>query len=109
MDNNLNSPVTDCDNSGKGRSHPTTEQSHLFDFDSSSNFPTIPEPLTTSEQEPGLTPNPFYSRSCRRGYSLYNDPFNPFKLQEQHGDNSRTEISKAYRLQRIPKGASKCL
>lgn len=98
MYDNHNSPVTNCDSSGKGRSHLTTEQSHLFGFDSSSNFPTISEPLTTSAQGPGFTLNPFYSCRCRRGYTLSTDPHNNFKRQIEPTDYSRKDIARSYRV-----------
>ena len=100
MFSNSSSPATNCDSSGNVRFHLNTEQSHLFDFDSSSNFPTIPEPLTTSAQGPGFTLNPFYSCRCKRGYSLSSDPFNIWKKQEEPEDYSRKEIARAYRLGR---------
>lgn len=89
-------------NSGDIRSHPTAgQQSHLFDFLGSLSFSTIPETLITSTKGLNFLPNPDYKCNCKRGYSLYNDPFNDWKLQGQTEDYGRKEIEKTYRL---PKG-----
>lgn len=85
--------------SGEIRSHPTTsKQSHLFDYDNSPNFLTIPETQVTLTDEMNCTLNPFYTCGCRRGYGPTNDPFNVWKLQEEVNHYSKGDIKRAYRL-----------
>lgn len=75
------------------------KQVHLNDFDSSLNFESLPETLTTTTQNTVFHyRNPSYSCRCRRGYTLTSDVFNVWKLQETPDDNSRGDIFKSYRL-----------
>lgn len=76
----------------------TTQQVHLSNFDNSTDFETIPETLLTSTREPDFIPNPKYSCSCRRGYSLSSDPHNIWKRQAEPAHYSRGDIKRAYRL-----------
>lgn len=69
-----------------------------IDFGNTNSFSTIPESLITSTREPDFSRNPDYRCSCRRGYSLSSDPFNPFKRQIEPADYSRRDIARSYRL-----------
>lgn len=75
------------------------KQVQLNDFDSSSNFESLPETLTTTTQNTVFHyRNPSYSCRCRRGYTLTSDVFNVWKLQEEPAYYSRSDIRRAYRL-----------
>ena len=76
----------------------TSQQVHLNEFDNSTGFSTLPETLNTSTSEPDFIPNPKYSCSCRRGYSLSSDPFNIWKRQVEPADYSRKDIARSCRL-----------
>lgn len=68
-----------------------------FDF-GNTNSNSIDDNLNTTTQGTGFTLNPFFSCSCRRGYSLTSDPFNVWKLQEEVNHFSRGDLKRAYRL-----------
>jgi hypothetical protein len=74
------------------------KQVSLTDFDSSSNFQSVPETTLTTTQGATFHHKPSYSCRCRRGYTLTSDVFNIWKLQETPDDNSRGDIFKSYRL-----------
>lgn len=75
----------------------TIKQTSFFDFDSSNSFENTPESLNTSTQGT-FTFNPSYSCRCRRGYSLFSDPFNEWRRQIEPADHSRRNIAFSYRL-----------
>lgn len=79
-------------------SYSNAKQSHLFDFDTSSNILSISNTLITSTQEANIPHNPAYSCRCRRGYSVLSDPFNIWKRQEEPADFSRGDIKRSYRM-----------
>jgi hypothetical protein len=79
-----------------------TKQTNLnifYNFNISDSFENSPESLNTSTQGPNFTRNPFYSCSCKRGYSPFSDPY-IWRRPEEPEDCSRADIKKACRLGR---------
>jgi hypothetical protein len=78
-----------------------TKQTNLnifYNFNISDSFENTPESLNTSTQGTNFTFNPSYSCRCRRGYSLFSDPFNEWRPQIETDDYSRKDIAFSHRL-----------